>query len=184
VLAALLEAFGATGVAVAIDGEPVLPQPDEAALRRLAAARRTGTWTLTWREPAMHVGSGPAGGAPVALCDAIAWPDAARRCARLLLADPVGSRSLAAVAPALGTSARSLQRALAAGGVRFRDVLAEVRVRSAAWWLIETGEPIAAIGFLAGYSDQPHFTRDFGRRAGLPPGRYREHFARDARSAR
>jgi transcriptional regulator GlxA family with amidase domain len=51
-------------------------------------------------------------------------------------------------------------------------------VRAAAWWLLESDRSIAECGFLAGYSDQPHFTRDFGRRIGLAPGRYREHFAR------
>jgi transcriptional regulator GlxA family with amidase domain len=54
--------------------------------------------------------------------------------------------------------------------------MAEARVRSASWWLLETVRPIAEIGFLAGYSDQAHFTRDFGRRVGLPPGRYRSEF--------
>lgn len=91
-----------------------------------------------------------------------------------------GRRSLEAVSGALGVSGRWLQRALAADGLRFSDLLAEVRVRAAAWWRIETSEPIAAAGFVAGYSDQPHFTRDFGRRTGLSPGRYREHFARSA----
>jgi AraC-like DNA-binding protein len=181
VIAALLEAFGATGVVASIDDAQVLPGGDEATLRRLAAARRTGTWTLAWREPDAPVAPrADGGGAPVGLCDAMAWPGTAKRCARVLLADPLGPRSLAAVAASLGISGRSLQRALAADGLRFSDLLAEVRVRAAAWWLIETAEPIAAAGFVAGYSDQPHFTRDFGRRTGLPPGRYREHFARSA----
>ncbi len=55
---------------------------------------------------------------------------------------------------------------------------AEARLRSASWWLLETTQPIAEVGFLAGYSDQAHFTRDFGRRVGLPPGRYRSGFSR------
>jgi AraC-like DNA-binding protein len=181
VIAALLEAFGTTRVVASIDDALVLPGTDEATLRRLAAARRTGTWTLAWREPDASAAPRAEGsGAPVGLCDAIAWPEAAKRCARVLLADPLGPRSLVAVAAALGVSGRSLQRALAAHGMRFSDLLAEVRVRAAAWWLIETAEPIAAAGFVSGYSDQPHFTRDFGRRTGLPPGRYREHFARSA----
>ena len=67
---------------------------------------------------------------------------------------------------------------LAAHELTWSKVVAQARVRAAAWWLVETDRPIAETGFLAGYSDQPHFTRDFGHRTGLAPGRYRELFAR------
>ena len=37
--------------------------------------------------------------------------------------------------------------------------------------------PLAEVGFLCGYADQAHFTREFRRRVGLPPERYRRAFA-------
>lgn len=197
VLGALLEAIGASCVDAAIDGVSVLPAADEAALARLAAAGRTGRWTLRWVEGPRGSGDGgdrPREGrtdppprrrrapspahAPGDLCDRLDWPGTAHRCAALWLADPLSPPALADAAASLGLSARALQRALAAHGLSWSSVTAEARVRAAAWWLLETDRSIAECGFLAGYSDQPHFTRDFGRRIGLAPGRYREHFAR------
>jgi AraC-like DNA-binding protein len=192
VLAALLEAIGLEAPRATIDGVDVLAaiDGDEAAhetmLQRLAGAGRTGGWTLHWNTTATAASRRPApaaavtapGGqaAPLDLCEALPWPDVARRCARDALADPLRPRTLGEAASALGMSTRGLQRLLAAAGLTWSTVMAEARVRSASWWLLETVRPIAEIGFLAGYSDQAHFTRDFGRRVGLPPGRYRSEF--------
>ena len=68
---------------------------------------------------------------------------------------------------------RTLQRKLLRQGLSFSEIAGEVRVRLAAAWLAHTGHGVADIGYLCGYADQPHFTRDFTRRAGLPPARYR-----------
>lgn len=195
VLAALLEEIGAGAVGATIDDVPVWPHADEAALRALARDARTGRWTLRWTPPR----PGPAPGAAphrsadmrpdddaphdpspdaLAVRASMPWPAIAHRCAAWLLADPLRPHRLAHAAAALGTSPRSLQRALGEAGLTFSTVLGEARVRAAAWRLIETREPIVVVGFASGYADQPHFTRDFSRRTGVPPGRYREHFAR------
>ena len=100
-----------------------------------------------------------------------------------MLDDLLQRRTVGDVAHDIGTSARSLQRALTAAGLSYSSVLAEARLRAAAWCLLESTLPIAEVGFLSGYSDQPHFTRDFSRRVGLSPGRYRENFARGAKPA-
>ena len=52
-----------------------------------------------------------------------------------------------------------------------------MRLRAAAWWLVRTDTPLAEVGFVCGYADQPHFTREFGRRVGLTPAAYRADFA-------
>ncbi|RPH46303.1 MAG: AraC family transcriptional regulator [Burkholderiales bacterium] len=206
VLAALLEEIGLRDVRATIEGATVLvgvgvagtgstpaasghDDATEALLRRLAGAGRTGAWTLHWRPdggaprpPSSGTRAAPQA-APLDLCGTLPWPEAAQRCARDALADPLRPRTLAGSAAALGLSARSLQRVLSEAGLTWTEVMAQVRLRAASWWLLESSRPIAEVGFLAGYSDQPHFTREFGRRIGLPPGRYREHFGRDRRSA-
>jgi len=190
VLAALLEAIGLEAVRATIDGNEVLGDgATQVLLRRLVEAGRTGEWTLHWRSGPGRCEAtacaarpaGPAGGAltaPLDLCSTLPWPDAALRCAHDALSDPLRPRTLADAAAALGLSARGLQRTLADAGLTWSGVQAQTRVRAASWWLLETALPIAEIGFLSGYSDQPHFTREFGRRIGLPPGRYRVHFSR------
>lgn len=81
-------------------------------------------------------------------------------------------------------SPRSLQRELSRAGTHCRAMLAELRGRAAAWWLLERDAPIAEIGFLCGYADQPHFTRQFRDRVGMTPARYREAFTRRASGGR
>ena len=183
VLLALLEAIGLHGVRACIAGHTVYPKAEEASLRQLAAQGRTATWQLQWEAPApedaLSNGSPrqPAGGPPTELCAPLPWPELAHCCATILLGDLLHRRTVVEVARAAGTSPRSLQRALAAAGLSYSAVLGEARLRAAAWWLMESPAPIAEIGFMAGYSDQAHFTRDFSRRIGLPPGRYRADFA-------
>ena len=62
-------------------------------------------------------------------------------------------------------------------GTGLRPLLAEARYRMAGWWLLQTGTALAEIGFLCGYADQSHFTREFRLRSGMTPGDYRRDFA-------
>jgi AraC-like DNA-binding protein len=98
--------------------------------------------------------------------------DLADGLARLLEADPGRDWRLADAARALHSTPRSLQRALARRGTGFRSRLLEVRVDRAAR-LVAAGAGLADAGFAAGFADQPHFTREFSRRVGLPPGTWR-----------
>ena len=186
VLLALLEAIGLQDVGAEIEGQRVFPEASESVLQRLSQRAQTGTWHVRWRPPAPARDETPARPRPshvrvlTHLCAALPWPEVAHRCASIMLDDLLQRRTVGDVAHDIGTSARSLQRALAATGLSYSSVLAEARLRTAAWWLLESTLPIAEVGFLSGYSDQPHFTRDFSRRVGLSPGRYRENFARGA----
>ena len=79
-------------------------------------------------------------------------------------------------AAALAMSRRTLQRTLAAENLSHQHIKSEVRFRLAGWYLLESAIPIAEIGFICGYSDQAHLTREFNRRVGVPPARYRDLF--------
>ena len=80
------------------------------------------------------------------------------------------------VAAAIGLGTRVLQRELATEGWTFTAVSAQARQAEAARLLRETDDSLAEIGYLCGYADQAHFTRQFERDVGVTPGRYRLSF--------
>lgn len=184
VLAALLEAIGLVDVSAEIAGKAVYPATAESDLRQLVQNSQTGTWRIRWNPhgaPSAATGSGAAPAnlsalVPASLCDSLPWPETARRCAVILLGDVLQRRTLTDMAHRLGTSPRSLQRTLTAAGLSYSFITSEVRLRAAAWWLLESSLPIAEAGFVSGYSDQSHFTREFKRKIGLTPGIYRQSF--------
>ncbi|GLK12500.1 helix-turn-helix transcriptional regulator [Streptosporangium carneum] len=88
-------------------------------------------------------------------------------------ADPARRWTVRDLAVATGMSARTLQRRLREEGGSFSAVVATARVVSATFLLADTRMPLSAVGFLAGYADGPHFSREFARRTGTSPGRYR-----------
>lgn len=165
------EALGTQALRVQIAGHAVYPQSDEAMLRRLAADDAIRVWQFRWRSLS------PLPGKPRAPADLLAplrWPHVALAVAHRQLADPAAALRLAEVADGLGLSGRSLQRQLAAHGLSFSGLIAQTRARLAAWCLGSSTHGIAEIGFQCGYADQAHFTREFTRRVGLPPARYRQ----------
>ncbi len=91
-----------------------------------------------------------------------------------VFSDPTRQLSLAQCAGGLGLSGRTLQRRLAAAGAGFKDVVALARLEVAARNLVETATPLVEVGFLAGYSDQAHFSREFRRGAGMNPSSFRD----------
>ena len=179
VLAALLEAMGAQQVQAHVGDEPVYPQAHEPALTRLAASRQTAQWTFTWQNPPgiEHSPVDPNTELPLDLVETGTWPAVAQSAGRLVLADLIRPLPVADLARSLGFAPRSLQRALAQAGLTYSAVIAETRRRAAAWRLIKTDAPLAEVGFVCGYADQPHFTRDFRDKVGLTPARYRVEFA-------
>jgi AraC-like DNA-binding protein len=84
--------------------------------------------------------------------------------------------SAALVARKLGLSTRSLQRQLAAEGVRFRDVADEARAEVARRLLMDGSAGLSAIGLLLGFADASAFHRAFLRWEGKPPGQFRKDF--------
>ncbi|SER09659.1 helix-turn-helix transcriptional regulator [Actinokineospora terrae] len=164
VLVALLGVIGVRGLSVAVGpsalvvfagGDFVAPPP----------VTGSGWWRFEW--------TGTTARTPVAVPER---SDVVTR-VRGLLASDLGRRwSLAEVAALVGTSGRSLQRALrAAGG--FQDLLGAARTEAAAGLLLAGTHPLSTIGFACGYADQPHFTREFTRRTAMSPAAYRHSFS-------
>lgn len=178
VLAAALAEAGFAPERASVEGVPVLPSAQEQLLRPLGA-RDAGIEWLLELAPARLAPVGP--GAPPLASDGglpQAWGRVPRALAAVLREGLVAPPSLAEAAQALGRSPRDLQRALAADGASYSEVLAHLRCATAAQQLLATTHPVAEIGFLCGFSDQAHFTRSFRQRASLPPALYRREFAR------
>lgn len=85
-----------------------------------------------------------------------------------------GEPSMAAVAKHLGMSERSLRRHLSDEGTSFRDMVEDVRRRTAETLLREGKVTLPDVAFLLGFSDVSTFTRAFKRWCGVPPGKFRE----------
>lgn len=73
----------------------------------------------------------------------------------------------------MGLSTRSLQRRLCDAELSFSVLVRRVRIHEACRLLKESGIPITAIGFCAGFSDSAHFSRDFNASMGMAPSDYR-----------
>lgn len=176
VLCALLEANGLHAIKATAADVELYPNPDSAQVLQCVQLRQTHTWLLTWQATEQNDLdlSLPVSWAQVAPPTwsqlAFAVGDHVARCLPEL-----GSVEVAAAA--FGMPRRTFQRTLAAQSLSYQRIQSDVRFRLAAWYLLESGMAIAEIGFVCGYSDQAHLTREFNRRMGVPPARYRELFA-------
>ena len=81
--------------------------------------------------------------------------------------------TLGEVAAALGTSTRSLQRAIQAEGATFARALDDVRVRAARDLLRAEPRSITEISYRCGFADAAHFSRRFRSHFGLSPRDWR-----------
>ncbi len=176
VLCALLESNGLKSVMAHANGLELFPGPQPASISRCVHDEQTGTWHISWAAPDHET---------LALDHSVSWAHVspktwspfacavgdlvAKRLPEILQTDDAAS--------AMGMSRRSLQRALASEGLRYQQLQAEVRFRLAGWHLLQSDIPIAEIGFVCGYADQAHLTREFNKRVGVTPAKYRELFA-------
>lgn len=168
VMAAALALIGAAGVSVRLGRGPDAPLViDGDTILEPAPGEPTAVWRFEWRDfvPA-RVATAPTRA-----------DDAGTVLRQIVASDPARGWSVAAAAAMMAMSARTLQRGLVpAGG--FAAVVAAVRAERAADLLINSEHPLSLIGFVCGYADQPHFTREFKRRAAMTPATYRRAFAR------
>jgi AraC-like DNA-binding protein len=175
VLSALLEANNLSDVRTCVAGVELYPDPNPKEVESLVRQGHTATWRFSWRTSV---------GALISQDRVASWRELAPPLWSTFASD-VGAKvvetlpeypSVAELAAQLGRAPRTFQRDLASEGLSYSVLLAEVRFRMAGWYLINTAYPIAEIGFICGFSDQAHFTRDYGRRVGLTPAKYRVSF--------
>lgn len=95
------------------------------------------------------------------------------RIERVVMRDLARTWKVSEVADVLETSARSLQRALAAEGERYSDVVDRLRNQHAAKLLGDTELSITEIGYVCGFADSAHFSRSFKKRFGRSPSAWR-----------
>jgi AraC-like DNA-binding protein len=175
VLVAFLEACGHRGLLARAGEALVYPDCDHEALAHAIESGTSPDWRIEWAahvEPPSSPGAGPGDLAP----DETWAPDVKALFNGLVRRLPAAP-GMDELARELGRARRSLQRELQLQGSGFRLLLAEARYRAAGWWLLQTQAALAEIGFLCGYADQSHFTREFRRRSGMTPADYRRHFA-------
>ncbi|UWP82392.1 AraC family transcriptional regulator [Dactylosporangium fulvum] len=165
-LTALLGAIGVHGLTVALDPRDARVVFTDGVFTAPPPAHATALWRFAWSSIAPAV-------RPTGLAADV---DVASQARRLLTGNLARRWTLGDLAAELGTSTRSLQRRLTAGG--FTDLYGAARAEAAADLLMNTEHPLGIVGFACGYADQPHFTREFRRRTAITPAAYRSAFAR------
>ena len=176
-LAALAEWIGAAGVGLVCD-DGAVPWPAIVDGRVVAdclpSAAATARWRLTW---AAHQAVRPAPrpvDPPERTANGRALDGAlARRVFQRIAGDPTARPTVKACAADIGLSSRSLQRRLAGENHRYQDIVALARLHTAAELLAHTDTPASMVGLLAGYTDQPHFNREFRKGMTMTPMAYR-----------
>ena len=91
-----------------------------------------------------------------------------------------GALSVEALARALGTSTRTLQRRLTEEGTSFRDVVENVRAELARAYLGDLQLGLGDVAFRLGYAEVSAFLRAFKRWTGMTPSQFRQRAVRGA----
>ncbi|MFM8865510.1 MAG: helix-turn-helix transcriptional regulator [Limnohabitans sp.] len=173
VIAALLQARGVRGVAIRSGQTPVFPHAQKRAMETWPVVDPQRTWRLSWQGCAPPLASAGPVGVAEDLYACSDWPQWQRQLVNHVLERLIDIPAATDAALALGVSLRTLQRDLKARGWSFSALVGDCRARMAALHLIESDLVLSEVGFLCGYADQAHFTREFGKRVGMPPQKYR-----------
>lgn len=79
-----------------------------------------------------------------------------------------------AIARALNTSVRTLQRQLREAGLSYRELIEQARLGAATQELLTSERPVHEVAFLVGYADARAFRRAFLRWTGTAPADFRK----------
>lgn len=83
-------------------------------------------------------------------------------------------QSIDHIAQLLGTSRRTLQRRLKDKGVVFKELLNDIRIKTAKWYLTSSQVDITLLSEILGYSDVSGFSRAFKKKTGIAPLAWRK----------
>lgn len=179
VIASLLQAQGVGNLEIYTNDLKVFPVAPRDALMTLPAIDPLRSWRLTWVASAKSLTRVSTVNLTNNYFVGSDWPQWQRQLASRILERLIDVPTVSDAASHLNVSKRTLQRDLKQRGMSFSELVGDCRSRVAAMHLMESSLPLAEIGFLCGYSDQSHFTRDFGKRVGITPEKYRAAFGLD-----
>ena len=177
VLAALIEEIGAQNLRVYLGDLEVFPTCNSNDLKRTISLNSSSTWTFVW--DAMNPNAANLSKLNKPLSNFMPlpnWQELTQKIAAYLASNLIKPPALSELASLHGFSSRGLQRKLADEGLTFSKLVSLIRSQLASHALLRSNQSIAEIGFVTGYADQPHFTRDFKKTVGLTPAKFRESF--------
>ncbi len=169
VMAALFETNGCEGLGAAFgdSNDPVYADGKfhESGTR---AIHDTGIWRFSWTsyEPANQQGTNLVPEKTSAL-------EITNKCSAIISGDIAHRWSLSTLAACLNVSIRTLQRRLSEVPVKFQEIVRAVQLREASRLLLDTRHELTEIGFCCGFSDYPHFSREFKKHTNLSPSEFR-----------
>lgn len=176
VIAALLQARGVGGLEIHLGRLKVFPASPRSELLQLPVADPSRSWRLSWENCTETFTSSHAVSAAEDLFSYPDWPHWQRQLVNHIMERLMDIPKITDAARHLNVSSRTLQRDLQQRGLSFSALVGDCRAHTASMHLMVSKLPIAEIGFICGYSDQSHFTREFVKRVGIPPQKYRAAF--------
>ena len=197
VIIALLEVSGCKGLRAAFgDSDHPVYAGGEFHESGMHALRSCGLWRFDWAsyDSAPHRDvqvsreagcrgrpSNPCESANRQATDLVAektsLPSLVNACSAIISVDVAHRWHLSALAARLNISVRSLQRRLSEVPVKFQEIIRAVQLREASRLLLDSRHELTEIGFCCGFSDYPHFSREFKKHINLSPCEFRRKFA-------
>lgn len=93
---------------------------------------------------------------------------------KLLETDLTTRPTMQEIATKLGMSARTFQRKMREEGITYSRLYNKLRIKTASRLLRQTDTSLTEIGFVCGFSDSAHFSREFKKVQMMTPKTYRE----------